>query len=99
MVPTCTKAPFDSLKQANIRIAQIKDVHKAGGTGKSAKRPKRAYKCDKCGKWHLTSKTIQESELYQRIHLSSLGKQAYLALRDKYGEMPNFEKFKKRKNK
>jgi hypothetical protein len=45
----CTKTQYMSETFANIEIKRIRS------TSKREKIPKRAYKCDDCGYWHLTS--------------------------------------------
>ena len=45
---TCQKKAFEEGKEAEKRARQIRSET----NGKTKMRP---YKCDKCGKWHLTS--------------------------------------------
>lgn len=38
----------------------IRAIHTISNKKDGRKKPVRAYKCDLCGKWHLTSKAIDE---------------------------------------
>jgi hypothetical protein len=56
----CDKIAYDSYSEAQKVINQAKNI-RIYCNGKRIKRsppkkPKRVYKCEHCGKWHLTSK-------------------------------------------
>lgn len=54
----CKKAGFDTRAQARERLAEIRQDDTS-----SHEKPIREYFCEMCGKWHLTSKTV---ESYQK---------------------------------
>lgn len=62
MDSTCNKICYNSLRDANEVLNSIKKHRYIDGNrrnkliGKKDKRPIRAYKCDICGYFHLTSK-------------------------------------------
>lgn len=60
---TCQKFPLFSEKLAKEHLKRI-----ANEKSKGNKKPIRAYECQKCGGWHLTSKTIEEYEDIISIH-------------------------------
>jgi hypothetical protein len=49
----CTKTSYPSEREANEVINSFRKRRVRVHYG--AKLPKRAYRCEKCGKWHLTS--------------------------------------------
>lgn len=52
----CTKATFTTKKEAKYRIRAINEANALIKTDEKIKQPIRAYECEKCGAWHLTSK-------------------------------------------
>jgi hypothetical protein len=66
----CVKTPYMSEQYANIEIKRIK--------AKSSRDtvPKRAYKCDDCGYWHLTSKNDYKKPEKKPKELMVIEKQA-----------------------
>lgn len=52
----CTKADFPSKKEAKFRIRAINAENALLESTEKIKQPIRAYECEKCGAWHLTSK-------------------------------------------
>jgi hypothetical protein len=57
LILACHKTIFHSEKAAKIALDKIKETD-----SESPKRPIRAYECDECGGFHLTSWSL---ELYQ----------------------------------
>ena len=60
----CGKLAFDTHKEAQAVISynttgRRKNRHRA------TKQPKRVYKCQFCGKWHLTSKKNKKAQKMQ----------------------------------
>lgn len=49
----CEKITYPNEKEAKFKLAFITSVNQ------SHKKPTRAYECDKCGGWHLTSMPIE----------------------------------------
>lgn len=56
----CPKTYFINEKFANDYIAKLKN------TSTRIKRPVRAYLCDKCLNWHLTSQTQHQFDVLQQ---------------------------------
>jgi len=52
----CAKADFPSRKEAKFRIRAINAENALLPSTEKIKQPIRAYECEKCGAWHLTSK-------------------------------------------
>jgi C4-type Zn-finger protein len=50
----CNKFCYNDKKEA------ITDLHKIKNAPNEGKKPVRAYQCDRCPYWHLTSQTIEE---------------------------------------
>jgi hypothetical protein len=50
---TCQKITFPNEKDAKKEIRRIAETQ-------SKLKPQRAYQCEKCGGYHLTSKTVEE---------------------------------------
>ncbi|MDI9882416.1 hypothetical protein [Flectobacillus longus] len=53
----CKKVIYISKKEANRFLESIKYI------GQNHKKPVRAYECDKCGYWHITSRENFDSKL------------------------------------
>ena len=53
----CEKVTYDSFNEAMSRAQSSKKGRSYGKTGRrlATKKPKRAYKCPVCGKFHITS--------------------------------------------
>jgi hypothetical protein len=56
----CTKQKFDTYKQAMTVISGFKV--KGNRAHPKAKMPQRAYKCQYCGLWHVTSRKKKKSK-------------------------------------
>jgi hypothetical protein len=69
----CSKTAYETEDLALIKINEIKDKEK--GTKKRI--PIRAYKCDKCNYFHLTSFTKQKQKKIQDIYSSVQYKYRY----------------------
>lgn len=50
----CEKIPYPTEKDAKYKIKQIRNLDQEN------KKPVRAYECEKCGAWHLTSISYEE---------------------------------------
>jgi hypothetical protein len=53
----CDKVEYESFFEAERTISGFKKGRSYGKSGRrlATKKPKRAYKCEECGKFHLTS--------------------------------------------
>jgi hypothetical protein len=51
----CEKLSFDSFFEANKVINSASKIGRTKNRHRACKKPKRAYKCEVCGKYHLTS--------------------------------------------
>jgi uncharacterized protein (DUF3820 family) len=56
----CDKWTYITEKEAKKVLAEIRKVDQRH------KKPVRAYECDKCGGWHLTSLTLEEYEVKKK---------------------------------
>lgn len=54
--PVCKKQSYFNEKIAKQKLLEIK------ANPQKHKKPIRAYECDKCSNWHLTSKPLQNSK-------------------------------------
>jgi len=88
----CKKATFDTWWDAGARLTEIK---------KNSDRedvPQRTYKCEKCGKWHLTKIPQEEKQKReQNQHINQLNQTAVKVNRQK--RIKNRKIFAQSKNK
>jgi uncharacterized protein YlaI len=62
----CTKRSYKYKAQAAAAIIKIA---KEPQRGKGGKKPIRYYKCEECGRYHLTSKPIEQLQGYYKPKL------------------------------
>lgn len=68
----CEKAPFSDAATARRRILEIAgatDSRQLGMLAREAHIPIRAYQCEACGLWHLTSQSNQQRKDLNRERL------------------------------
>jgi len=52
----CEKTTYTSFFEAEKSLSGFKKGRSYTGRRRATKKPKRAYKCEICGKYHITSK-------------------------------------------
>lgn len=60
---SCEKITFETFAEAQSTVNKANSFGRVKGPSKrrlAQKRPKRAYKCDHCNKYHLTSKKSKD---------------------------------------
>ncbi len=62
----CSKAAFETKQEANARISGIK-----GSAHNGSNILTKAYKCEFCGKWHLTSKDSRSRRAKKEMKYSN----------------------------